>query len=209
MNIFAQGFRSHELLMAADVSYPQEQIYGSKVTDTAMRGFGTTIKLIAEELDPTGNDPRYTQTYLSTEAGNLLQKYVLNDAATGDNNTYYLMRLAEVYLIKAEAEARNGQYAAARMALKPLTDRAGYAAGYVDTIADNDLLLAIFRHKYLELSAENYEEWYDMVRYSQLDGTDFVSLGYVHSMAHLNLPIPRSALSGNKLLEQNPSYTLN
>lgn len=209
LNIFSQGFSSHELLMAPYVSYPQEQIYGSKVTDAAMRGFGTTIKLIAEELDPTGNDPRYTQTYLSTEAGNLLQKYVLNDAATGDNNTYYLMRLAEVYLIKAEAEARNGQYAAARMALKPLTDRAGYAAGYVDTIADNDLLLAIFRHKYLELSAENYEEWYDMVRYSQLDGTDFVSLGYVHSMAHLNLPIPRSALSGNKLLEQNPSYTLN
>lgn len=209
LDIFAQGFGSHEILLAPYVSYPQEQIYGSKVTDAAMRGFGTTIGKIAAELDSTGEDPRYAQTYLTTEAGNLIQKYVLNDVTTGDNNTYYLMRLAEVYLIKAEAEARNGRYEAARAALKTVTDRAGYAENYVNTITDSDLLLTIFRHKYLELSAENYEEWYDMVRYSQLDGTDFVNLGYVRSMAHLNLPVPRSALSGNNLLEQNPSYEIN
>ena len=48
------------------------------------------------------------------------------------------------------------------------------------------------------------------VRYSQLDGTDFSAAGlnYTHSMQNLVLPIPEQALSGNNLLEQNPSYEL-
>ena len=77
-------------------------------------------------------------------------------------------------------------------------------------IRDGDLLLTIFRHKYMELSAENYEEWYDMVRYYRLDGTDFTAtgLGYTQSMQHLVLPIPTQALSGNSLLVQNPTYEI-
>ena len=79
-----------------------------------------------------------------------------------------------------------------------------------DGIADGDLLLTIFRHKYMELSAENYEEWYDMVRYYRLAGTDFTAtgLGYTQSMQHLVLPIPTQALSGNSLLVQNPTYEI-
>ena len=116
------------------------------------------------------------------------------------------MRLAEMYLIKAEADARRNQPKEARAALKFITDRAGYDENYVNTIADKDLLLAIFRHKYMELFAENNEEWYDMMRYSVLDKTDFVSLKYATSMRNLVLPIPAQAISGNNKLEQNPTY---
>ena len=66
--------------------------------------------------------------------------------------------------------------------------------------------MQIFRHKYMELSAENYEEWFDMIRYNLLDGTDFVQLGYLRSFAHKNLPIPYDAMAGNGALVQNPSY---
>ena len=45
-----------------------------------------------------------------------------------------------------------------------------------------------------------------MVRYKQLDGTDFKELGYIRSFAHKNLPIPYDALAGNGALKQNPSY---
>ena len=123
-----------------------------------------------------------------------------------DCNPYYFIRLAEAYLIKAEAEARQSKNDDARNSLKVITDRAGYDADYVNTIADGDLLMQIFRHKYMELSAENYEEWFDMIRYNQLDGTDFVQLGYLRSFAHKNLPIPYDAMAGNGALVQNPSY---
>ena len=208
-DIFAQGFSSPETLFAPYVEYPLEML-GSNVTSDVMSGYGTTVALIANELAGTVGDEQYDARYTDVFTPGSLKKYVLNSTATGDENTYYLMRLAELYLIKAEAEARRGNYAPARTALKAITDRAGYDADYVDGIADADLLLAIFRHKYMELAAENYEEWFDMVRYYVLDGTDFTAtgLGYTVSMQHLTLPIPEKARSGNNLLKQNPSYEL-
>lgn len=208
-SIFAQGFSSPETLFAPYAEYPLE-VLGTNVTNDVMSGYGTTVALIADELAGTVDDGLYDARYTATFTPGSLKKYVLNSTDTGDENTYYLMRLAELYLIKAEAEARRGNYAPARTALKAITDRAGYDADYVDGIADSDLLLAIFRHKYMELAAENYEEWFDMVRYHVLDGTDFTTtgLGYTVSMQHLTLPIPEKARSGNKLLKQNPSYEL-
>ena len=209
LNIFAQGFSSPETLFAPYVDYPLETL-GTNITNDVTNGYGNTVELIADELAGTVGDGLYDARYTAAFTPGSLQKYVLNNPSTGDENTYYLMRLAELYLIKAEAEARQGNYTPARTALKAITDRAGYAADYVDGIADSDLLLTIFRHKYMELAAENYEEWFDMVRYSQLDGTDFSAAGlnYTHSMQNLVLPIPEQALSGNSLLEQNPSYEL-
>ena len=209
LSIFAQGFNSPETLFAPYVEYPLETME-TNITNDVNQGYGNTVKLIADELVGTVNDEQYDTRYTKTFIPYSLKKYVLNSAEGGDENTYYLMRLAELYLIKAEAEARLGNYTPARTALKAITDRAGYDADYVNTIADSDLLLTIFRHKYMELAAENYEEWFDMVRYSQLDGTDFSATGlnYTMSMQNLVLPIPEQALSGNKLLEQNPSYVL-
>ena len=64
------------------------------------------------------------------------------DEYSGIGNGYIFMRLAEVYLIHAEAEARQGasHYAAARASLKMVTDRAGYPETLVDNIPDNELL---------------------------------------------------------------------
>lgn len=215
LDIFAQGFSSKELFFAPYASYPLE-IVEANITDQISRGIGETVTRIADELNGQANDgkpetgegydSRYAQTFESTEGQVKIKKYVCNSVETGDNNTIYFMRLAEMYLIKAEADARRNQLKEARAALKFITDRAGYDENYANTIADKDLLLAIFRHKYMELFAENNEEWYDMVRYSVLDKTDFVSLKYATSMRNLVLPIPAQAISGNNKLEQNPTY---
>ena len=215
LDIFAQGFSSKELLFAPYVSYPLE-IVDANITDQMSRGIGETVTRIADELNGQANDgnpdtgegydSRYAQTFENSGGQIKINKYVCNSVETGDNNTIYFMRLAEMYLIKAEADARRNQPKEARAALKFITDRAGYDENYVNTIADKDLLLAIFRHKYMELFAENNEEWYDMVRYSVLDKTDFVSLKYATSMRNLVLPIPAQAISGNNKLEQNPTY---
>lgn len=207
LDIFAQGFSSPETLFAPYVAYPLETM-GTNITNDVTQGYGNTVKLIADELAGITGDGQYDPRYTATFTQGSLKKYVHNSTTTGDENTYYFMRLAELYLIKAEAEVRQGNYTPARTALKAITNRAGYAEDYVDTIADSDLLLTIFRHKYMELAAENYEEWFDMVRYSQLDGTDFSATGlnYTQSMQNLVLPIPEQAISGNNLLKQNPSY---
>lgn len=209
LTVFAQGFSSPETLFAPYVSYPLETM-GSILTTDVNLGYGTTVSRIADELAGTTGDELYDARYTAAFQPMSLKKYVLNNATTGDNNTYYFMRLPELYLILAEAEAREGNYPQAREALQPVATRAGYAEDYADGIADGDLLLTIFRHKYMELSAENYEEWYDMVRYYRLDGTDFTAtgLGYTQSMQHLVLPIPTQALSGNSLLVQNPTYEI-
>lgn len=215
LDIFSQGFSSKELFFAPYASYPLE-VVEANITDQISRGIGETVTRIADELNGQANDgnletgkgydSRYAQTFENSGGQIKINKYVCNSVETGDNNTIYFMRLAEMYLIKAEADARRSQPKEARAALKFITDRAGYDENYVNTIADKDLLLAIFRHKYMELFAENNEEWYDMVRYSVLDKTDFVSLKYATSMRNLVLPIPAQAISGNNKLEQNPTY---
>lgn len=211
-DIFANGFLSTEILFAPFVQAPLECVETSFI-DMAQRGFGNTVTLIADELVGTKGDnlmdPRYKEVFLNENGKFDLKKYVLKTDNNNDNNTYYFMRLAEIYLIRAEAEARQKNYSEARNALKAVTDRAGYDVSYTSKIADKDLLLTIFRHKYIELSAENYEEWYDMVRYNKLDGIDFSSngLNYTQSMKNLNLPIPEQAIGGNRLLKQNPTYS--
>lgn len=157
-------------------------------------------------------DPRFITTFQSKEAvRGGLGKYPYNSSPSEKEigNGYIFMRLAEVYLIHAEAEARQGQshYPAARASLKVITDRVGYPQDLVAHIPDNELLEAIRQHKWLELDIENGEEWYDLARYTQ---SGDLAWGSVKSTLkkewQLILPIPQKALSGNKKLIQNPEY---
>ena len=218
-DIYDKAYDSSELLFSVYTSYPQETISTGVFFDFYYNGFGYTLQTIADELvgeasdgdygTGEGMDPRYASVYITNEweesSETLIMKYMKMTNGS-DCNPYYFIRIAEAYLIKAEAEARQSKYNDARNSLKVITDRAGYDADYVNTIQDSHLLMQIFRHKYMELSAENYEEWFDMIRYNQLDGIDFVKLGYLRSFAHKNLPIPYDAMAGNGALVQNPSY---
>ena len=124
-------------------------------------------------------------------------------------NGYIFLRLAEIYLIHAEAEARQGptHYAAARTSLKVITDRAGYPENLVNGIPDNELLEAIRQHKWLELIAENGEEWFDLVRYTQAGDLGWGTIQKkLKKEWQLIAPIPKSAMTGNNKLEQNPQY---
>ena len=116
LTVFAQGFSSPETLFAPYVSYPLETM-GSILTTDVNLGYGTTVSRIADELAGTTGDELYDARYTAAFQPMSLRKYVLNNATTGDNNTYYFMRLPELYLILAEAEAREGNYPQARTIL--------------------------------------------------------------------------------------------
>src|SRR5574344_320352 len=217
LDIFKTVFRSKEILFTLYTNNPDETLI-SAWSPFSMGATGTGISAIAMELwgsvEPnimagTDIDPRFGQTfaYFLQLGPNGINKYIKDNIAVGtESNTYYFLRLAEVYLMKAEAAARLNDYNTAKQALKVITNRAGYAESYVDNLEDSQLLLYILKHKYIELMAENNEDWFDFVRYYKLDKLDASTLGMAISMKHLILPIPKAALAGNNLLIQNDNY---
>lgn len=155
----------------------------------------------------TGYDSRYIQTYSSPQGSNGISKYIYTQFVSGPSNTIFLLRLADAYYIKAEAEARQGasRYDAARDALARVIERAGYDRAYVDGIPDEDLVRTIMQHRFMENFTENMDDYYDQVRALMLDGENFCSNDGCVSMANtLIAPVPREALAGNNLLEQLP-----
>ena len=155
----------------------------------------------------SGYDSRYIQTYYNPQGANGMSKYIYPQFVSGPSNTIFLMRLADAYYVKAEAEARQGaeHYAAARDALARVIARAGYDRDYVDAIPDDQLVRTIMQHRFMENFTENMDDYYDQVRAFMLDGENFCpNDGCVSSANTLVAPVPRAAIAGNRLLEQLP-----
>lgn len=212
MDVFAQQFNSPEMLFApyTDADTSPQQL----VDLTTLNGFiaGDLLKLIGSELNQGEADERYVSEYLLSTSSYKNDKYIYPDDGWTDINSIYFMRLAEVYYIKAEAEARKNTpagYKAAREALFGVIERVGYDEDYVNNIPDNQMLEMILKHKLVELNAENGEEWFDMVRYHR--NGDFATWSAAEqkllpSFNFCIFPIPRVARAGNNLLEQTPNF---
>ena len=160
------------------------------------------------EDDAASYDPLYTWAY---KGGGMIgiAKYSKLTPEFMFEDSYYFMRLAEVYYIAAEAEARQGQYAKARTFLATVIERAGYTEDDVNAIADGDLLGEILKHKLCDMSNENLEEWFDLCRYNRQGGfeswTEDEKAELPSFRRHL-LPIPKASMGANNLLVQNPEY---
>lgn len=204
--VFNTQFDSPEMLYA-----PYVNRASSEYVKSAWRGTspGRLLTALARSMGTDGkSEPRYAATYEKIANVNRTAKYPHIESNT-DVNSYYFMRLTEVYYIRAEAEARLGHYAEARRLLRPLCDRAGYAADYVDKLEDAAITGMILKNKLMELSVENGEEWFDLVRYHLKGGFEHWSeqeKAVLPAFNQLILPIPRTALGGNDLLVQNPEY---
>lgn len=158
--------------------------------------------------DAASYDPLYTWAY--TGKGMIgIAKYSKLTPEFMFEDSYYFMRLAEVYYIAAEAEARQGQYAKARTLLTTVIERAGYTEDDVNAIADGDLLGEILKHKLCDMSNENLEEWFDLCRYNRQGGFESWTedeKAELPSFRRYLLPIPKASMGANNLLVQNPEY---
>jgi hypothetical protein len=160
------------------------------------------------EDDAASYDALYTWAYKG-DAMNGIGKYNKLTPEMFYADSYYFMRLAEVYYIAAEAEARQGQYAKARTLLATVIERAGYTEDDVNAIADSDLLGEILKHKLCDMSNENLEEWFDLCRYNRQGGFESWTedeKAELPSFRRYLLPIPKASMGANKLLVQNPEY---
>lgn len=209
---YADGYASAEVIYAPYVSYPKEKLSSTVVNDYQYSGFGETISLIADQLSGESDDDqydlRYTSSFLTAGTQAQSQKYVSYSAEGADLNTYYLFRLPELYYIKAEALVRTRQADEARGVLAEVLQRSGYTMADVEAVPESELILYIFKQKYMEMALENGEPWFDMIRLHFKDKLDFTKAPtqYVRAMTHPIFPIPETAIAGNNLLKQNPTY---
>lgn len=65
-----------------------------------------------------------------------------------------VLRIAEVYLNRAEASAKSGMYVQARADLKRIHSRAGLSVLDIDNLSDGELLNAVLKERRIELAFE-------------------------------------------------------
>ena len=142
-------YRNERAFMQRGFNSTQNKYYAVYPNVPATTAEGTiNTPLIAKYIDPSGKDER------------------------NNGNDLYIIRLAEVYLIKAEAENElNGPTAIAQAAFNMVRARARQAAGIArpvpadvaTNLTKDQFRMKIFDERGLELIAEG-QRWFDLVR---------------------------------------------
>jgi len=174
-------------------------------------------------ITPTGSPVTLKETFIADwEAGDLRQenwigsltsssetyyypyKYKIQYDATGSNYSEYamVMRLAEQYLIRAEARTRQGKLETAVADLNVIRERAGLEPlVYIPVFTQERLLDGVMQQRYHELFSEWGHRWLDLKRTGKalevLEGVSESDLLY---------PIPEAELLKNPNLTQNAGY---
>ena len=136
-----------------------------------------------------------------------LTKY--NDPANGTNDIY-MIRLADILLLKAEALVKKADIPGALDLVNQVRARVGLTPKTASGADEADDIIANERR--LELAFEGHR-WFDLVRTgkaiqvmnAQKDGSG-ASLNYDVQPYELIFPIPQTQIDLNPLLTQNPEY---
>jgi hypothetical protein len=161
-----------------------------------LRAAATFTVLKAEDeryFDANVKGMTYGNKYLGTVTNVGVQRF-------SDNNII-VYRLADVMLMKAEAQVKVGNIPDAISIVTQIRARAGLAAKAANT---NEAALAlVLAERKKELAFEG-KRWYDLVRTNKVNEfrteTDFIK-------GRILLPVPQIEVDRNpKLLPQNPTY---
>ncbi|GGE94782.1 RagB/SusD family nutrient uptake outer membrane protein [Flavobacterium limi] len=115
-----------------------------------------------------------------------------------------VFRLAEQYLIRAEARARQGDLIGAKEDLNAVRKRAGL--GDTDAVTPEELVTAVLQERRWELFTEHGHRFFDLKRTSLLDAT-LTPLKPGWNTSDALFPIPLNELNANPFLGiQNPGY---
>jgi starch-binding outer membrane protein, SusD/RagB family len=110
----------------------------------------------------------------------------------------FVIRTAELYLIRAEARAQQNNLPGALSDLNAVRDRAGLAPSAA--VSQGEILLAIENERRIEFALEPHR-WFDLVRTNR--ATDVLN---ITDETKLLLPLPTQQLLLDKALVQNTGY---
>ena len=173
------------------VSYP--------LTDDFMSAFETG------DLRKTNWTKQFTAAAPNNKWYAYKYKYKATPSVSTDAEDQILIRLAEMYLIFAEASAQLNNTADAITALNAIRTRAGLA-NLPASLGKDAVLLAVEKERRLELFLEYGHRWNDLVRTGRADAV----LGKLKpntwkSYAQL-FPVPEKQIELNPSLTQNVGY---
>lgn len=124
--------------------------------------------------------------------------------ATQGTEYYIILRLAEQFLIRAEARARQGNIVGGLEDLNRIRLRAG--VGVLNGLNQTDLLQAIYKERQVELFCEMGHRWFDLKRSGAADGVLKPLKGSNWQSTDVFYPIPQNEIDRNPFLTQNPGY---
>lgn len=164
---------------------------------------------ILQDFD--GKDKRKDQWITSISSGGktiyLPYKYKRYVFGTGITTEYSMvLRLAEIYLIRAEAKVKQHKLDGALYDLNMIHQRAGLDPLIKDAnLTEDDIMAAIQKERKLELLTEWGHRWLDLKRWSK--DVSLTDIKTTLSQNALLYPVPSSELSKNPALNpQNTGY---
>ena len=211
----SKGLASNEVILGLKPQANQELDYYSR---SAQYWPGASSLYVAKKAlkDLLGTDPRGTWLVGSASPYSAYSpdtyffgKYIgEGETPTQVSETYYAMRLSEVYLLKAEAIDRSGgSLSDAKAAVKEVMTHAGVTdfSAIDGANTSKDLLLQIYYETVRSLVAEDGQEWMALLR------LDFDTVKQIKptitTQAQYILPIPHSEFVYNPTIgDQNPGY---
>jgi hypothetical protein len=154
----------------------------------------------------------------STNAnGPFVYKWRSNPNAFNSPDNYYVLRLADVLLMYAEAaNEQNGPTPDALNRLNAVRTRAGWRA-LTDVATRQTFRIEVDRQRRLELVFEG-ERWFDLLRYARqtqanpalthpVTALDIIQqVRSTRDVNYLLFPFPQTEVNPNSLLQQNPGY---
>jgi hypothetical protein len=131
-------------------------------------------------------------------------KYKQSYGAPSSIEYSIVFRLAEQYLIRAEARAKQGDLIGAKEDLNKIRHTAGL--GDTPAVTDNEIVTAVLHERRLEFFTEYGQRFFDLKRTGKLD--EVLSISKPGWDSHDTLwPIPATEMLANpNLYPQNPSY---
>jgi len=159
----------------------------------------------------TGTDLRKAASYSLNANGDYYVAKYIGESSTPGLVSPKILRLAEMYLIRAEANAKLGNTVSADADVAIIRTRAGAVANVASATA-SAALDAVLREKRLEFTFEGHRSFdlfrngKDMIRIQCNTGKEVNVSGFCSVSASSNLriyPIPQRELDANKLMIQN------
>jgi hypothetical protein len=136
-------------------------------------------------------------------------KYKRNSAtAAGDAEDLVLLRLAEQYLIRAEARAQQDKLTGAVADINVIRNRAGLES-LPETLSKTEVLLAVENERRHELFLEEAHRWWDLVRTGRADAVLGNTTNFPEKQwkSYKSLfPVPEEEMVNNRFLTPNPGY---